>query len=153
MLLVIIICLQDHSFFNSLCHYYFFFFFGKSVVLFLINIFILSFYSSCFLFNCFLSFCCFMHCVHTNVITSQCWSYSKQFPSVELIRSSASISADHFCQHVVWFRHLSVFASLFFVAHCGWSVRADYQKQSSSHRMMVTFDKSDSASAKKKKKS
>lgn len=127
----------------------------QSLTLSVINIFNLSFYSSCFLFNCLLSFCYFMHCVHTNVITSQCWSCSNQFPSVELIRSSASISADHFCQHVVFGFGICLFLPpfFFFVAHSGRNVRADYQKQSSSHRMMVTFDKSDSAAEKKKKKS
>lgn len=118
----------------------------------LINIFNLSFYSSCFLFSCLVSFCYFMHCVHTNVITSQCWSCSNQFPSVELIRSSASISADHFCQHVVFGFGICLFLPIiFFVAHSGRNVRADYQKQSSFHRIMVTFDKSDSAAAKQKK--
>lgn len=86
----------------------------QSLTLSVINIFNLSLYSSCFLFNCLLSFCYFMHCVHTNVITSQCWSCSNQFPSVELIRSSAAISADHFCQHVVFGFGICLFLPPFF---------------------------------------
>lgn len=75
------------------------------------------------------------------------------------LRGTNTVVCGHICRSFlstccVWFRHLSVFASFFFffVAHPGRNVRADYQKQSSSHRVMVTFDKSDSAAAKKKKK-